>query len=76
MLQRWPEFAGALLLYFVCIPAVPEVGPSLMMKQHVHLRLQAAGWAAKLPWLQSSLLSRILCPSSHRLRTVECSPSC
>ena len=28
MLQRWPEFAGAFLLYFVCIPAVPEVRPS------------------------------------------------
>lgn len=26
VLARWPEFAGAFLLYFVCIPPTPQVG--------------------------------------------------
>lgn len=25
VLARWPEFAGAFLLYFVCIPPTPQV---------------------------------------------------
>jgi hypothetical protein len=25
-LRRWPEFAGCLVLYFICIPPTPEVG--------------------------------------------------